>query len=307
MMTRVLVMTLLTACLLQGPASAEGTPERVLQWSSFGLARDQRARFTLAAPGHAVRASVKLFDANGALVAASDEAIIPAGGFHAFDFDAADMQTPEEPGTGRRQLRASGHVKRVGPGPSVDPLAATLEILDGGTGTTGITDGTSNTLMVGERPPSLVGEGRDLLVGGAGRDVLIGAVPGQLLRVTLAHVGREPAGGRKHPDLAVGVWILDASGRVAAKSAEVTLPRDHFHVFDFDPETLPIPGELTTGRVQLHTIVLVNGGGNVPSAPDPGRPGTVLSSVELVDKGTGATAARARSVNNLKQISLGSF
>lgn len=305
MITRVLVMTLLTACLFQGPASAEAPPERILLWSSFGLAPDQRARFTLFAPsGQPVRATVKLFDASGALVAVSDEAIIPASAFHSFDFDTGDIRAPGEPGTGRRQLRASGHVTRVGPGASIDELGATLEILAGGTRLTDITDGTSSTFLVGERPASPAGEGRDLLVGGAGRDILMGFVPDQILRVTVAHVGRTPAQDQNRPDVAVGVWILDASGRVIARSAEVAIPREHFHVFDFDRDALPAPGELTSRRLQLRTIVLVNGGGNIPHTTDPRPTGMLVSSLEIVDKVTGATAARAQSANNLKQMTL---
>jgi hypothetical protein len=130
MITRLLAMTLLAASVVQPPVSAEEMPERVLLWPSFGLVPGERARFTLSVPGKPVRARVQLFDANGIPVAVSDEVTIPAGELHSFDVDPGDVRAPGEAGTGRRQLRASCHVRVAVPGTNIGELAATQEILE---------------------------------------------------------------------------------------------------------------------------------------------------------------------------------
>jgi hypothetical protein len=297
---RVLAVLLLTFCLSR-PALAADTSTRVLQWPSFGLAPGERVRFTVFMPGQPMRAGVKLFDADGLIVAESDEVAIPLGEFHSFDFDPADLRTPGEAGTGRRQLRASCYVRVAGPWSHLDGIVATQEILAPGTRQTSVVDGASNTFLVGERPPAPAGGGgRDLLLGGADRDVLLGIAPDQTLRITVAHLpGR---GGEHHepPPVQVGVWILDASGHVLVRRDPVAIPRDHFRSFDFDRTVLPSPGEADSRRLQIRARLVVPAADSRPT-------GLLVPTLELIDNGTGATTARICCANNLKQIGLGAY
>lgn len=305
MATAVLVALLLTICLSSPPVGAEEIGTRLLQWPAFGLTHGERVRFTLSMPGQRMRAGVRLFDANGALVAESDEVTIPAGEFHSFDFDSADVRARAE-ATGRRQLRASCWVRVATPWANVGGIVATQEILAPGTLKTGIVDGASNTFLAGERPPSAPGGGgQDVLVGGAGQDVLLGIVPDQTLRVTVAHLTGRGDEHHDPPPVQVGVWILDASGRVIARRDPVAIPHDHFRVFDFDRAGLPSPGEPDSGRLQVRVRLVMPPAGPHSFTADPRGSGLLLPSVELVDNGTGATTARICCTNNLKQIGLG--
>jgi hypothetical protein len=84
-----------------------------------------------------ILAQVKLFDAQGHLIAESSEVLIRAGEFHSFDFNRSTLPLAGEPGSSRAQIRtlplwsarASG---RLGP----EDIPASLEIVDNGTGRT---------------------------------------------------------------------------------------------------------------------------------------------------------------------------
>lgn len=88
-----------------------------------------------------VRARVRLYDANGALLAQSAEATIAPGEFHSFGFDRALIPAAGEPGSGRLPMRVSLEATRDPYSFTQDPkatglLATSLELIDNSTGRT---------------------------------------------------------------------------------------------------------------------------------------------------------------------------
>jgi len=105
-----------------------------------------------------VRAQVKLHNERGAVIAQSDEATIPAGQFCSSNFNRSDIPLAGEAGTGRMQVRASVSSFRLSFSEAINPVVVSME-------TVSISDGASNTVFVGEIPPSQVGgKGKDFIL-----------------------------------------------------------------------------------------------------------------------------------------------
>ena len=131
----------------------------------------------------------------------------------------------------------------------------------------------------------------------------IGFVVGQTLRVTVAYVSTDSRQDQTPPDVRVGVWLLDAQGRVIAQSLEVQIPRNEFRSIDFDRAKLNLPGEQGTGRLQVCARLVMHVAEPFDFTDDPNAVGFLAPSLELIDNSTGRTAA---TLNNLKQIGLAS-
>jgi len=82
---------------------------------------------------------IKIFDRGGNLVAQSDEAAIPSGAFHSFDFNPEALGSPGERGTNRQQVRIKPFFnfesERLSRG------VASFEIVDNRTGKTVVLSG----------------------------------------------------------------------------------------------------------------------------------------------------------------------
>src|SRR5262245_15959359 len=115
----------------------------------MGLAYGQRLRVNASYPGapanpqcQSVRARVRLYGANGALLVQSAEAIIAPGEFHSFDFDREEIPASGEPIGGRLPMRVSLEASATDPSSSAQdpnatgPLATSLELFDTNTGRT---------------------------------------------------------------------------------------------------------------------------------------------------------------------------
>lgn len=77
---------------------------------------------------------IKIFDSSGIPIAQSDEAIIPSGTFHSFDFNPNTFASRGERGTGRHQVRIKPFYEfRT---ERLSPLLASFEIVDNQTGQT---------------------------------------------------------------------------------------------------------------------------------------------------------------------------
>ena len=63
--------------------------------------------------GTPINAHVKVFDAAGRPLAESEEAVLPPGKIHNFDFNRDDLQVAGEPGTGRLEVRAEIHYRYI--------------------------------------------------------------------------------------------------------------------------------------------------------------------------------------------------
>jgi hypothetical protein len=89
-----------------------------------------------------VRSRVKLYDANGALLAQSAEATIAPGKSHSYDFDRAALLAQGEPIGGRLQMRVGVEASANNPSSftqdpkAAGPLATSLELIDNSTGRT---------------------------------------------------------------------------------------------------------------------------------------------------------------------------
>lgn len=89
-------------------------------------------------------ARAKVFDGRGGVIYQTPEADIPAGGFHSFDINRADIAVAGEPRTGRLQVRveivisaAPARDEAGGTRARVDKLPrATLELVDNDSGKT---------------------------------------------------------------------------------------------------------------------------------------------------------------------------
>jgi hypothetical protein len=132
----------------------------------------------------------------------------------------------------------------------------------------------------------------------------IGFVPGQTLRLTVAHVSGQAGQDQVPPDVSVGVWLLDSSGRRIAQSAEVQIPRNEFHFFDFNRAALNLPGEPGTGRMQVRARLVLHVAEPYHFTDAPKATALLAPSLELVDISTGETAAGICCANNLKQIGI---
>jgi hypothetical protein len=117
--------------------------------SLIGLTYGRTLRVNAVYPGdpadprrQPVRACVKLYDANGALLAQSAEAAIAPGESLSFDFNRAALHAPGEPIGGRLQMLVSMEASASGPSLfTQDPkatgmLATSLELIDNSTGRT---------------------------------------------------------------------------------------------------------------------------------------------------------------------------
>jgi hypothetical protein len=117
--------------------------------ASMGLAYGQTLRVNafylgaLADPlRQSVRARVRLYDANGALLAQSVEATIAPSELYSFDFDREDILASGESGGGRLQMLVSLEASATDPSSftqdpkAAGPLATSLELVDNSTGRT---------------------------------------------------------------------------------------------------------------------------------------------------------------------------
>jgi hypothetical protein len=110
----------------------------------YGFVPGQTARFSVAnlsAPeqgGGPVRAQVKLYDAQGNVLAQSEEVELRPGQFRTFDFNRDDLLVAGEPGTGRLQVRPGIGILKSRDGGSTWPnnIPASMELVDNRTGAT---------------------------------------------------------------------------------------------------------------------------------------------------------------------------
>jgi hypothetical protein len=112
----------------------------------------------------------------------------------------------------------------------------------------------------------------------------VGFVPGEILRITVSDPEPgDPAEPRSEPARAQ-VKLFDHQGNQIAQSTEFSIPRNGFHSVEFRRESIPLSGEPSTGRLQVHPTIVLQRLANPqlpPSAP-PVRTGG-SNSLELVD------------------------
>ena len=110
-----------------------------------------------------------------------------------------------------------------------------------------------------------------------------GMLPGQAIRFNFfnpAPVGT-PAGGAR-------VRVFDGSGGIVTQTSGVQIPAGSFHSFEIPRESLNMPGDPNTGRIQFRVEIelTVWQEGNTRDIPSPVQ---FPSSYELVDRESGRT------------------
>ncbi|MGI8997977.1 MAG: hypothetical protein ACR2GW_15045 [Pyrinomonadaceae bacterium] len=282
LLAKLAALALLTLCFVQMPVRAQFGNPRAYQIISAGngLVRGQTLRFTLFNPNEpslrdeheTVRAQAQLSDERGNVIAESDEAAIPAGEFHSFDFHRSDIPLAGEAGTGRLQLRASCYVRVAVPYKKIDGFAASMEIIE---------DGLSTTILLAEGPASHSGsDGDDFLNSGFGNNILIGMVPGQTLRLSLFNPPSSGSETQRHP-ISAHVKVFDYGGNLLAQSPELVIPPSEFRSFNFSRAALPPAGEPGTGRLQVRVRLELSG--------NPRATALLAPSLEIIDDSTGRT------------------
>jgi len=228
----------------QAQVRAQGMTEQISVLPPVGLAAGQSLRFTLFLPnGAPVRARVKLHDERGAVIAQSNEATILAGQFRYFNISRNDIPLAGEAGIGRVQVRTSVASVRLTFSEAIDPVVVSIETIS-------ISDGTSNTILVGEIIPGSGGNGNDFLNSGFGNDLMIGLVPGQTLVVT-AFNPRSPGSEAQGEPVNGHVKVFDGSSNLIAQSPEQVIPRGEFRSFKINRNEIRLPGEPGTNRAQV--------------------------------------------------------
>lgn len=119
----------------------------------------------------------------------------------------------------------------------------------------------------------------------------IGFVPGERLRVTVAHDSSRGERNQSPPNVRVRVSLLDSSGGVITQSAPVQVPFNEFRFVDFDRAAINLPGERDTGRLQVRVCQEIQVDEPHHVIADPRGSSRLLSSLELIDNSTGRTAA----------------
>jgi hypothetical protein len=107
----------------------------------LGLAPGQSLRASVANLNESgqrrlLRARIRLYGADGALIAQSDELIIPPGEFRSYDFHRSALPLAGEPGAGRLQVAVTYLFKVDGVDGTAASVSATLELVDNSAGAT---------------------------------------------------------------------------------------------------------------------------------------------------------------------------
>jgi hypothetical protein len=112
----------------------------------------------------------------------------------------------------------------------------------------------------------------------------VGFVPGEILRITVSDPGTDEPRESRGEAARAQVKLLDALGNQIAESTEFSIPPNGFHSVEFRRESIPLSGESSTGRLQVHPTVILQRLVNPELPPNeaPARTGG-SNSIELVD------------------------
>jgi hypothetical protein len=289
LIAKLAALALSALCFLQAQVRAQETTHN-LTFPSVGVAPGQKVSFTLFNPnGTPVRAqaqirhsgSMQVVLGDGSVRFISDSILIQPGAIYSFVINHFDIRMPCYESTCRKQILPSVSLT-YSESDAIKPVLALMEIID-------VTDGTSNTVFVGERPSYQAGGGgNDTINSGFGNDIMMGFVPGQTLLVTVLN---QPASGTEAQGEPISghVKVFDSSGNLIAQSPEMVIQLGESSSFGLDRNALPIIGEPGTNRAQARIQPFFTFESKRLSAHGDDRLLTSLVSFEVVDNSTGKT------------------
>lgn len=121
-----------------------------------------------------------------------------------------------------------------------------------------------------------------------------GLIRGETLRVTWANLNDEDPDKRLIEPLRLAVRLFDANGRIIMQREAQAVSAGKFQSFDFNRDTIYLPGEAGTGRLQIRCEVEVIGKTKYPDLVlKQGFALLPLASLEIVGN-TGATQSATR-------------
>jgi hypothetical protein len=246
LMLSILVVT----CPLQTHVRAQGKNQYFLVSPPLSLGPGQSSRFTLFAPdGVPIRAQAKLFDEHNRLILESPVATIPAGLPSTFTFTHGQVAgVTGTPGVNNFRIFVLSDSSQ-----KIAAFVVSIQTINQSTGD--ITDGTSNTLLTGEKHPST--SDTDQTPGTITQNYMASAVPGQLLTIsTLNPVAPKSLG----QPITFTATVTTSAGSVIATSPTITIPANEFRTVTFDT-TSWTPDPLTgRANVRVNTVVTAASG-----------------------------------------------
>ena len=285
LIARLAALALGALCFLQAQVRAQGTTDTII-FPSVGVTPEQKVSFTLFNPnGTPVRAQVRSHHPGGAMFLMADGSV-RAGAFDSFVIAYSAIPWQGDERTGRKQILSSVSLTFSG-SEAIKPVLASMEIID-------VTDGTSSTFLIGERPPSRTGgDGNDIIISGFGNDIMMGFIPGQKALVTAYLPSRlvlaEDGSYEESPPIRGHVKVFDSNGILIAQSPELVIQPGESGSFGFDRNAFPILGEPGTNRAQVRIKPFFTFEPKRLSVPGEDRLLTSLVSFEIVDNSTGKT------------------
>lgn len=308
------VSALLTLCFVRQQVHADDRPKESITfvYGQLGIVRDQTLRYTWANLNESdpsgrdfelLRILVRLRGADGSVLAEQEAMAVGVGHSQSFDFDRNQINARGEPGTERLQLglevslvvvqSRTGSVLQQS---ILKSFADAIEVFDNSTGRTTVSlGGGVNGIIANDSSGREFINNEAFQIISAGNNYLFGITPDQTLRLTIARVSGEPR--NPPPEVNVGAWILDNSGRAVLQSPYVQIPLNQFRIFDFNASSLPMMAEPGTGRKQVRVLLVSDAEFATP---------TDLFTVSLEGiNGDGRTQARHGGTNNLRQMILG--
>jgi hypothetical protein len=113
----------------------------------------------------------------------------------------------------------------------------------------------------------------------------IGFVRGESIRITVSDPTTEEPDELRNEPARAQVKLFDRQGNQIAQSGEFSIPLDGFHSFEFSRESIPLSGEPSTGRLEVHPTVILQRLANPQLPPDTAGPVRTggSNSIELID------------------------
>ena len=255
---------LVATCSLQTQVCAQETNQYFLFAPPLSLGPGQSSRFTLFLPdGIPIRAQAKLIDEHNLTILESPEASVPAAS--PFTLTFTHQQISEVTRTSGAHFRIFVSVTTASR-QKINTFVISMQTLNTSTGA--VTDGTSQTVVVGEQQTDL-----DQTPGTLTQNYMASAIPGQPLIISILNPTEPKSPGEP---ITFTYTVTNTSGNVIETSPAITIPSNEFRTVNIDTSGW-IPDPLT-GRANVRITTVVSGG--------PGRDPLNIKRFFVADPGT---------------------